>query len=387
VSIRSVLFWCHLAAGVVAGSVVLIMSFTGVILTYEKQMLAWADRRAAAIAEPAPGSPRVSLDAMVATVQREWPDAAVASISQRSHRQAPVSIVLSNGRTVLMHPYTGGLIGEAPATMREVFRTSTEWHRYLAGKGENRAVGKAVTGASNLAFLFIILSGLYLWMPKRWSKAAVAAVAVPRLRHGTSKARDFNWHNAVGIWCAVPLMAVVASATVISYPWASDLVYRLVGETPPPRAAAVTNRPASSTAQVAGVTQGLDRYWNVVEQNAPSWQTISVRLPTNAGAALSFTVDHGMGGEPQKRATVTVEPSTARITRVDSFTSQSTGRRWRSILRFAHTGEVLGLPGQTIAGLASAGACVLMVTGLALAWRRLTAWRRRSASQELPKAA
>ena len=45
-SFRTVLFWMHLAAGASAGVVVLIMSVTGVALTYEKQMLEWADRRA-----------------------------------------------------------------------------------------------------------------------------------------------------------------------------------------------------------------------------------------------------------------------------------------------------------------------------------------------------
>ena len=43
---RTVLFWLHLTAGVAAGLVVLIMSATGVALTYEKQVLEWADRRA-----------------------------------------------------------------------------------------------------------------------------------------------------------------------------------------------------------------------------------------------------------------------------------------------------------------------------------------------------
>ena len=44
---RSILFWMHLAAGAFAGVVVLIMSVTGVALTYEKQMIEWADRGAA----------------------------------------------------------------------------------------------------------------------------------------------------------------------------------------------------------------------------------------------------------------------------------------------------------------------------------------------------
>ena len=42
-TVRTVLFWCHLVAGLVAGLIVLVMSVTGVLLTYEKQMLLWAD--------------------------------------------------------------------------------------------------------------------------------------------------------------------------------------------------------------------------------------------------------------------------------------------------------------------------------------------------------
>ena len=41
---RKTIFWTHLVCGVAAGLVVLMMSVTGVLLTYERQMLAWADR-------------------------------------------------------------------------------------------------------------------------------------------------------------------------------------------------------------------------------------------------------------------------------------------------------------------------------------------------------
>jgi uncharacterized iron-regulated membrane protein len=46
----------------------------------------------------------------------------------------------------------------------------------------------------------------------------------------------------------------------------------------------------------------------------------------------------------------------------------------RSFMRFAHTGEVAGIVGQTIAGVASLGGCFLVYTGLALALRRFRAW-------------
>jgi len=68
------------------------------------------------------------------------------------------------------------------------------------------------------------------------------------------------------------------------------------------------------------------------------------------------------------------------VVRYETFDSQGPGRRLRTLMRFAHTGEVLGWPGQTIAGLASAGAVVLVWTGIALALRRGRSWlvRRRS---------
>ena len=64
--------------------------------------------------------------------------------------------------------------------------------------------------------------------------------------------------------------------------------------------------------------------------------------------------------------------------RKETFADNSPGRRARSILRFAHTGEVAGIVGQTVAGLVSAGAVVLVWTGFALAWRRFRAWWRRT---------
>jgi len=49
----------------------------------------------------------------------------------------------------------------------------------------------------------------------------------------------------------------------------------------------------------------------------------------------------------------------------------------RPILRFAHTGEVLGIPGHTLAGLVSLGAPFLVWTGLSLSLRRFSGWRGR----------
>ena len=88
-----------------------------------------------------------------------------------------------------------------------------------------------------------------------------------------------------------------------------------------------------------------------------------------------------MGGEPTQRATLTISRTGEPMT-WQPFDSLSAGRQVRTLMRFTHTGEVLGFWGQTIAGLVSLGGAVLVYTGLMLSLRRLLAWRRRGSRAE-----
>ena len=153
--LRSVLFWLHLACGVVAGVVILIMSVTGVLLTYQRQITAWADTRGYRI-EPAPQ--RMSADAIVAKVAEERPDLSPTAVIVRSEPAAPVSLTVGTGRQLFVDPYTGAVLGEGNGQdVRAFFRKVVEWHRYVAMSGDERPLGRAITGAANLMFLFIVV--------------------------------------------------------------------------------------------------------------------------------------------------------------------------------------------------------------------------------------
>jgi uncharacterized iron-regulated membrane protein len=119
----------------------------------------------------------------------------------------------------------------------------------------------------------------------------------------------------------------------------------------------------------------------------PEWRSISLRLSSSPAAPAVFAIDAGNGGQPQLRSTLTLDAATGEVVRWEPFESQTPGRRLRSWSRFTHTGEYYGIVGQTIAGLVSGGAVVLVYTGLALALRRLAAWRqsrRAPARREAP---
>jgi uncharacterized iron-regulated membrane protein len=400
---RTILFWTHLTAGALAGVVVLVMCVTGVALTYEKQVLEWADTRSWS-APPSAGASHLPPETLLARVRQAQPGAAVAGLALRADPQAPATLTLEGNQSLLLDPYTGTVIGPPPQSLRAFFRGTTSWHRYLAFEGEGRATGRFLTGVSNLIFFFIVISGMYLWIPKTLSWLQVSRVVWFR-RGLPVKARHFNWHNVIGIWCAIPLAIVVAGAIPISFAWGNALVYRLVGEEPPPSPAA---RPASTTAIDGGDPRsamqsrerregreaqegrlgrearqeiqmdGLDAAWARASAEVPGWRTITTRFLPNPQSPWVFTVDTGYGGQPQKRQTLTIDRTGNAVLKSEAFENLTVGRRARSWLRFAHTGEFYGLPGQTIAGVVSAGGAVLVYTGLSLALRRFVLWMRRS---------
>jgi uncharacterized iron-regulated membrane protein len=379
--LRRVVFWCHLAAGITVGTVVLVMSVTGVLLAYERQIVEWADGYR--LAPPPAGAPRLGPEALLARVREARPEARPTTIVLKSDPQAPAALGLGRQGTVFVDPYSGRVLGEGSARARAFFRGVTDWHRWLATEGRSREAGRAVTGAANLAFLFLVASGLYLWWPRKRGRAALAAATLFR-RGLRGKARDFSWHNVVGFWSALPLLLMVASAATISYPWASDLVYRLTGSEPPPRRApAAGGGGGERERRPAPRLDGLDAAWARAEGQVPGWRTITLRLPAGAADPASFTIDTSRGAaRPDKRGQLTVDLASGAVVRWEPYAGQSLGRRVRSWTRWIHTGEAAGVVGQAIAGLASAGAVFLVYTGHALAWRRWRARRRRALERQ-----
>jgi uncharacterized iron-regulated membrane protein len=394
VTLRPIIFWCHLVSGVIAGIVILIMSATGALLMYERQLNAWSDSAYHSI-PPSPTAERLSIEAIALKVTAAQPGQALTAITINSDPTAPV-VVAAGRRTFFADAYTGQVLGESGrGRMRRFLSSVREWHRYLAVTGENRPIARFITGWSNALFLFIVVSGAYIWLPRVWTRASVRAIALFNGR-ASGKARDFNWHNVIGVWCCVPLFFVVITAMPISFPWANALIFRAVGEAPPtpgppggaaegarrggpPRAAREGERPVRGEAPATPMhVGGIDALWSRATQQEEGWRTISLRVPTSPEGPAVFTIDRGDGGQPQLRSTLTLD-RTGEVVRYESFASQTLGRRLRLLSRFTHTGEVLGLTGQTIAGIASAGGVVLVYTGLALAFRRCRAWIKRRA--------
>ena len=423
--IRKVIFWLHLAAGVMAGVVIGIMSLTGVALAFEKEIIAWSERDARKVAAPSPGAERLRVDDLLARLRKKEEG---RPTGLTVYADPNLAVLASYGRTnaYYLNPYTGEIRQPASDTTRKFMQSMIEWHRYVAASGEHRNTGKAVTGACNAAFLVLAITGLYLWWPRQWSAKALKAIGVMSFKL-RGKARDWNWHNAIGLWSAPILIVLTATAMPISYRWASDLIYKITGTQAP--AAGGPGAAAAAAVQIPTPAEGaqrltMDALIASAQKAAPAWQQITLRPGGGGGGRAGGPAGRsgargtgetnrlaeagasreqrgserreGRGGEarPEAQAVtltikandgsprfastqLTLDPYTGNVLKREGYADYNAGRKVRSWTRFLHTGEALGPGGQAVAGAASLGGVVLVWTGFALAIRRFLAWRRR----------
>jgi uncharacterized iron-regulated membrane protein len=374
VRLRDLVFWLHLGVGLSAGLVVAVLSGTGVVLAFERQLTAWADGYEAT---PTPGARRLGVEALLGRAREARPGAAPTAFTLLSDPREAAVVAYGRDDVLYLDPFSGSVLGPGSKTARAVFRVATAWHRWLGAEGEGRAVGRAITGACNMGFLVLVLTGPVLWWPAGWKRRHLEPIVLIG-RGLAGRARDFNWHNVAGIWSAVPLLLVVTSAVVMSYPWANDLLYRLGGDVPPARR---EDRPPGARPGLRADgrsrrgedldTSGLDRLWARAETQVPEWRVLTLRLPATGQASVTFSIDTARGAvRPDKRSQLVLDRESGGIVRWEPFSSQGRGRRLRAWIRWLHTGEALGWPGQAVAAMASAGAALLVWTGFSLAWRR-----------------
>ena len=370
---RKIIFWLHLTSGVVAGIVIFIMSVTGALLSFEKNIIEFAEREMRTIALPSENAQRLPIGEIIAKAREAKPGAIPSNITLQNEADAAALVALGRDGQVFVNPYTGEITGEGAKSVREFFRTTTDLHRWLALSGDGRAVGKAITGACNLAFLFLAISGFYIWFPRRWTWRHFREAMVFRWKV-KGKARDFNWHTVIGFWSSLVLIVLTVTAAVISYTWASNLVYTLTGSEPPRQQQRPPNA-ESGGKESFSIPENIAALWERAEQQAPTWKSISLRLPVQDDSPAAFTIDEGKSWNIFGRSQLTLDPQTAEIVKWEPYSEQNAGRQLRSWFRFTHTGESFGIVGQFIGFLACVGGAFLVWTGFSLAWRRFWRWR------------
>jgi uncharacterized iron-regulated membrane protein len=230
-SIRKAVFWTHLVVGLVVGLFVAYMAATGSLLALQPLVTRVVERRLVT-ASAVPSTNCVTPSQIMLTAQRQS-GRAIGSLQLFADRSLPTQIEFGRESVLLADTCSGRILSSGASRLRAFFLVVRNLHESAALGHTRGGILRNVKNAANLGFFFLLLSGLFLWMPRKWKKPNLRAATMLRtsLR---GRARDWNLHNVAGFWLAPPLLAMSLTGAMMSYSWADRALYRISGTPAPP---------------------------------------------------------------------------------------------------------------------------------------------------------
>jgi uncharacterized iron-regulated membrane protein len=357
---RKILFGLHWVTGVLSGMVLLSMSLTGALLTFEPQIVATAEQQAKTVSPPpiAEGFPpprQLPLSHLLERAKDISQNRNVSSIAlSASPTEAATLSFGRDGDTFFLNPYTGEVVGKA-STIRKAMHLVEEWHRWLG----SRAIGKPITGLCCLLFVVLVFSGLYLWIPRPWSWPKLRWIAIPRFER-KDKARHWNWHHAIGVWFAPLFLLTGMTGTTLSYSWAQTLFF---GSKEKPA-------PMAPSEKAVHLGQWVDSIPAMATAQMPTWKSLILRIPKSSREDVQLTIISEGPFSFLEKSQMRFKTASGERTASETYASQSLRQKIRQWIKPLHTGQAFGWVGQSIMGITALMASLMVYTGFSLAWRR-----------------
>ncbi|WP_439131393.1 PepSY-associated TM helix domain-containing protein [Polaribacter sp.] len=127
-------------------------------------------------------------------------------------------------QSVFLNPYSGELI-QVDNHLSGFFAFILKGHMRLWLPKE---IGEQVVGVSILMFIFIIISGFILWLPKK-RKNLKQRLTFDWKKNTRWKRKNFDLHTVVGFYICSLALVLAFTGSMMSYNWLKYVVYKATG--------------------------------------------------------------------------------------------------------------------------------------------------------------
>jgi len=228
-TVRKLFKKLHLWLSLPFGLIIMTTCLTGALLVFEKEITELVRHDSYTI--PVRKTQSLSLQSLLERVARETPDSVqITSVTIPSDFRRAYTVGLSKPRRagVLVDPYTGKIVGQSGRL--PFFTTVRELHRWLLDsmKPDSEGIfwGRVIVGTSTLLFVFILLTGLFLWWPKKLKGVG------KRLKISLGQGRQrlfYDLHTVGGVYVFVLLLAMAMTGLTWSFEWYRTGFYKVFG--------------------------------------------------------------------------------------------------------------------------------------------------------------
>lgn len=119
----------------------------------------------------------------------------------------------------------------------DVYRQLMFLHRWLLAP--DRQVGRVIVGVSTVFFVIILLSGLFLWLPKKWNKLKQNLIIKKEAKLGR---KIFDLHRILGVYTILMLLLLSLTGLMWSFEGYRKTVFKIFTVSTVPERVAITYR-------------------------------------------------------------------------------------------------------------------------------------------------
>jgi len=226
---RKINDWLHLWLGLTSGIIIFIVSLTGCFYAFQQEIKDFMEpRRFVEQQNKLYVPPSVLLDTAAKYLPNYQPTGLTYSHAQGAaavgyhfdeDNQAKFSVIF-------MNPYTGEFLKkQTPVGGKEFdfFQFIIDGHRALWLPYE---IGRPIVGVATLVFVFLLISGLVMWWPKKWNRRARGNGFTIKWK-GKFKRVNYDLHNVLGFYSFIFALILGLTGLVLSFQWFDKAVYYL----------------------------------------------------------------------------------------------------------------------------------------------------------------
>ncbi|GAA4822557.1 PepSY-associated TM helix domain-containing protein [Algivirga pacifica] len=192
----------HTWAGLISGLILSVVSITGTILVYERELDAWLNPDLFTFEQTA--QTRLTLPQALEVVKADHPQMHIEVIYEDQFRNNCIMVAFEEGelhKQAIVNPFTGKITGSrvyadsAMGIIRSLHRT------LLVPE-----IGKYIVGIASLVMVILMITGLRLWIPKKWNMLKTRLT----IKSGASVKRQvYDLHNTLGFYFS-PVITILA---------------------------------------------------------------------------------------------------------------------------------------------------------------------------------
>jgi uncharacterized iron-regulated membrane protein len=215
----------HLWLGLGSGIILFLVCLSGTVLTFEEEIKGlFLKELVVSNVETQPQS----IQNLKRTLEKEG---TVTSVAIPAYSNEPYQFSVKTtpkqrrGNIFFIDPYTGAYRQKAKSELDGFFMTMFRMHRWLLLDSK---IGRPIVGVATIIFLFLSISGLYLWFPKKlkWKN----------FKPGFKIKFSANWkrinhdlHNTLGFYSCIFLVIMTLTGLCWSFEWYRDAGSAVLG--------------------------------------------------------------------------------------------------------------------------------------------------------------